>query len=135
MPRTRKPIPCSSCDTVTATPRRGLCNACYLRQRRGVLGEQCEICDCYDVRVLRAVKLGDGETHTGCHNHAWLAERTRPRPLDLDQWLLACQVPGDRRRPDGDRRSNKRRAPRARDRRARSAYIEPEKRENDRRAG
>lgn len=136
MPRARPPVHCSACDTQTTQPRKGLCNACYLRARRGTLGAQCEVCASSDVRVLRALKLGDG-THTGCHNHAWLAERARPVPADLAAWVEACRVPGDRRQPDDDRRQGKRREPKANNRRGAPAFDleRVELRDGDRRAG
>lgn len=87
-----------------------MCAACYQRAWRGspAVGGQCAVCGLDDVRLLRAVQLGDAKI-TACHNHGWLVERARPRPTTLAEALEVCSVPGDRRRPNGDRRRGPRR--------------------------
>ena len=101
---------CSACSKEVTQLRRGLCSACYQRQLRGspAVNGSCAVCGLEDGRVLRAVKLGDS-TVVGCHNHAWLAERTRPRPETLEEWRVLCNPPGDRRGTQADRREGKRR--------------------------
>ena len=89
-----------------------MCPACYQRWHRGspAVGGSCVVCGLADGRVLRAVKLDGGETVTACHNHAWLMERARPRPATVEDAIEICAVPGDRRRPNHDRRQGNRRA-------------------------
>jgi len=89
-----------------------MCPACYQRWHRGspAVDSACCVCGLDDGRVLRAVKLGDGTTVTACQNHGWLIERARPRLLSVQEAVELCAVPGDRRRPDGDRRQASRRS-------------------------
>lgn len=101
---------CQSCGKEVKQLRRGMCSACYQRALRGspAVHGACAICGLEDGRVLRAVKVGE-EMLVGCHNHAWLAERSRPKPDDLEAWRELCNPPGDRRGSMGDRRKGKRR--------------------------
>ncbi len=97
---------CQICGKPTDKPRRGLCFACYQRQRRGhQLAGPCAICGLEDKRLLRRHQLADGLVVL-CANHAALAGR---RQLSLDELAAECHPPGDRRSADrrrGDRRNH-----------------------------
>lgn len=73
------------------------------------MGSSCVVCGLDDGRLLRAVALAGGEQITACQNHGWLIERARPKPESIAAAVEACCIPGDRRRPDRDRRAGDRR--------------------------
>ena len=106
-PRTNplEPVACEGCGRPTTQPRRGLCAACYHRERRGspaVAGACCAACGTRDVRLLRAFRRGDRDVPL-CWNCGHLARHARPVPETVEDLAQLVMRPGDRRRR-GDRR-------------------------------
>ena len=84
-----EPVACVRCTKPTDEPRRGLCIACYLRQRRGsefTIDACCQVCSTADKRVLRWHRLAGGFAVL-CANHAAIAGR---RALELDALRAEC---------------------------------------------
>jgi hypothetical protein len=102
---------CKNCQRESKILRRGLCSACYQRFWRGsvAVGASCVVCGLDDGRLIRAVRLATGEQIAACHNHGWLAERTRPQPSTVDELKALFVDPNDRRQTD--RRELNRRKP------------------------
>ena len=103
------PVACGTCKRPTGEPRKGLCYACYQRERRGAVVNACAVCGLADARMLMFRTLADGE-HVLCGNHALALGKRR---LALSELARELRVPGDRRASDrraGDRRAADRRA-------------------------
>lgn len=84
-----EPVICP-CGRPTDEPRRGLCIACYLRERRGsafTIHAACQVCRTADKRVLRWHRLAGGVWVVLCANHSAIAGR---RPLELDELRAEC---------------------------------------------
>jgi len=85
-------IACEHCGSLTSTPRKGLCFACYQRQLRGnelPAGAICAHCGEPRRAVLRWSSVGRARAVL-CGNCALLARRLKPRPTsneDLAQRL------------------------------------------------
>lgn len=91
------PVKCSACPRTTTEPRKGLCFACYQRDRRGHdRAKACAVCAVGDPRVLRRHKLALG-FETLCANHSAIAGRRR---ITLGELRAECFPSGDRRRTD-----------------------------------
>ena len=81
------PVACVRCTRQTEEPRRGLCFACYQRERRGHdVSDACAVCETRDARVLRRHALVCGPS-TLCANHSAIAGR---RALTLDELRSEC---------------------------------------------
>lgn len=134
-------VACEICGSDTKEPRRGLCIRCYRRMRRGspALGGACQICGLTDLRLLRAVNVGD-DALCLCHNCGWIAERYCSNPSSLEE-LRSRVFPGKDRRKGSNRRLAERRAGKGRrqggDRRRQPRMLDKGDRRfnQDRRAG
>jgi len=88
--RSPEPAFCVECTKPTDEPRRGLCIACYLRQRRGsafTVDACCQVCRTADKRVLRWHRLAGGALVVLCANHAAIAGR---RELPIEELRAEC---------------------------------------------
>jgi hypothetical protein len=98
---------CASCR---AQPRgcglrKGLCRACYLRAWRGTelpADASCATCPERRRMVLRWTQLATARVVT-CQNCGFIADKSRPRPRDLDELQRRLQR---ERRVHRDRRAN-----------------------------
>ena len=82
-------IACQDCGSLTSTPRKGLCFACYQRQLRGTALPAGAICaHCGDRRrpVLRWSSIGQARAVL-CGNCVLLARRLKPRPASAEELL------------------------------------------------
>lgn len=80
---------CKDCGSLTSTPRKGLCFACYQRQLRGTAlpaGAVCAHCGEQRRPVLRWSRVGQARAVL-CGNCVLLARRLKPRPASADELL------------------------------------------------
>jgi hypothetical protein len=132
-------VACAVCGRPTDEPRSGLCEPCLERagKQSEIAAGRCALCEVGDGRLLRPARLGDRVVCL-CRNHAWLAERTIPRPSTVEELRALLLHPGDRRtsleRRSGERRGRDRRVLAADRRRGQRQPDKGDRRIADRRA-